>query len=124
MIRGIGLDVVEIERVSRIWLRFGLRFAEKILTPAELARMPKAAPAPYLAARFAAKEAAAKALGTGLARGVWFDTIEVASDGNGRPRLEFLGPALEALARIGATGSFISLTHSRTMAAAVVVLEG
>ena len=124
MIRGIGLDVVEIARVRRVWLRFGPRFAEKILTAAELSRLPAADPVPFLAASFAAKEAAAKALGTGLARGVWFDTLEVASDENGRPRIEFSGEALAALTRLGATSAHLSLSHSRITAAAVVVLEG
>lgn len=139
MLKGLGIDLVEISRVSKAQERFGLRFMRRILRPDELAEYrerfapgltdpeerSKLSPqaAAFLAARFAAKEAAVKSLGTGFAQGVGFKDIRVRRAESGRPELVFYGPARERLAALGAGGGLLSLTHSRDSAAAVVILE-
>ena len=124
MILGIGLDVAEIPRIRDSLTRFGERFTARVLTAAEAAGMPKADPAPYVAARFAAKEAAAKALGTGFAQGVAQTSIEVVSLPSGAPSLRLHGKALEIADAMGVQKIHVSLTHGRDIAAATVILEG
>ncbi|WP_449242804.1 holo-[acyl-carrier-protein] synthase [Desulfovibrio sp.] len=123
MIRGIGLDVVELARIRAALDRFGPRFAARILTPRELEQLPEADSVPRLAALFAAKEAAVKALGTGFAGGIGFQSLEIEHLPSGQPRLSLLGPALERARSLGADAAHVSLTHGRDTAAAVVVLE-
>ncbi|MHC1789458.1 holo-[acyl-carrier-protein] synthase [Solidesulfovibrio sp.] len=123
MICGLGIDVVELERIKTALVRFGDRFLARILTPAERAALPPI-PLARTAGLFAAKEAAAKALGTGFAQGVTFHTLEILSDAAGRPALTLSGPALSRAATLGATSWHVSITHSRDTAAAVVILEG
>lgn len=120
MIIGTGVDIVEVERMAAAYARFGLRFVKKILHPREMDRLPPS-PAAYLASRFACKEAAAKALGTGFAYGVSPLQIEVA--GQGRPMLKLHGAALERAMRLGAGRFHISLSHERHCAIAMVILE-
>ena len=122
MIVGIGLDIVELDRIKRSWERFGLRFAKKILHPEELSALPEN-PATYLASRFAAKEAAAKALGTGFTGNIWMQDIYVKKNSSGRPEIVFTKGALERQRSMGAGRSQLSITHSRDNAAAVVILE-
>lgn len=123
MILGLGIDLVELERVARPHERFGISFAQKILHPDELAALPDGKRAvEYLAARFAAKEAAVKALGTGF-RGVWFQDFCVRKNELGKPALAMYGAACAALERLGASRIHLSLTHGRSTAAAVVILE-
>lgn len=125
MIRGLGVDLAEIERIRHSWERFGERFARKILTEGELALMrTRPDPVPFLAAMWAAKEAGAKALGTGFARGVHARTIEVVHLPTGQPTIHFHGRALEIAREIGVSSAHVSLTHERGMAAAVVAVEG
>ena len=126
MIVGLGLDVVELDRIARILERHGERFIQRILTPAELLELPGVLAlnrVPFLAARFAAKEAASKALGTGFRQGVGLQTLEVRSLPSGKPVLHLLGPAQDLARTLGVTSTHISLTHGRDVAAAVVVLE-
>jgi len=123
MIRGLGIDVVELERIEAALARFDDRFLERILTPAERAALPTLH-LPRVAGLFAAKEAAAKALGTGFAQGVTFHTLEILSNAAGRPALTLTGPAQARAAALGATTWHVSITHSRATAAAVVILEG
>lgn len=123
MIRGLGIDVVELGRIKAALARFGDRFLARILTPAERAALPPI-PLTRAAGLFAAKEAAAKALGTGFAQGVAFHTLEILSDAAGRPALTLHGPALARAEALGATSWHVSISHSRDTAAAVVVLEG
>ncbi|KHK01522.1 holo-[acyl-carrier-protein] synthase [Desulfovibrio sp. TomC] len=123
MICGLGIDVVELERIEAALAQFGDRFTARILTPAERAALPAIALA-RTAGLFAAKEAAAKALGTGFAQGVAFHTLEILSNAAGRPSLTLSGPALARAAALGATSWHLSITHSRATAAAVVILEG
>ncbi len=123
MIIGLGIDITELDRIERSLEKFGERFAEKILTPNELELMPSKTPVPFLAARFAAKEAAVKALGTGFAEGITFKCIEITRHKSGAPQLNFQGKALERSRELGVQGIHISITHGRDNAAAVVVLE-
>ena len=123
MICGLGIDVAELERIETALARFGDRFLNRILTPAERAALPPIRLA-RTAGLFAAKEAAAKALGTGFAQGVTFHNLEILSDAAGRPTLTLTGPAHARAAALGATTWHVSITHSRTTAAAVVLLEG
>lgn len=123
MIKGTGLDIVEIDRIRSLWEKHGQRFARKILTDKELAQLPGKHPIPRLAALFAGKEAAVKALGTGFARGVNFHCIEILHAENGRPEIRFLGTGLDVMEEIGARQAHISLTHEKGHAAAVVILE-
>lgn len=124
MILGLGLDVAEIGRIRESLARFGARFTARVLTEAETSAMPEANAAQYVAARFAAKEACAKALGTGFAQGVTMHTIEVRSLPSGAPSLLLTGRARELAEAMGATRLHLSLTHGRDTAAAVVILEG
>lgn len=123
MIVGLGLDVVELERVEATLKRFGERFTRRILTPAEQEAMPGGRAVPYLAARFAAKEAASKALGTGIASGVGFHDMEILRLPSGQPELRLSGGAALRLRALGGARAHVSLTHGRDTAAAVVVLE-
>jgi holo-[acyl-carrier protein] synthase len=122
VICGIGLDLVEVERVRRAWARFGERFARRILSDRERASL-QGDPVAFLAARFAAKEAAFKALGTGWAAGVTWKDVEVLALPSGAPVIGFAGAAGDRLTRCGATAAHVSLTHTGGHAAAVVVLE-
>jgi holo-[acyl-carrier protein] synthase len=123
VILGIGIDVVELSRMHRIWERYGTRFADRVLGPAERNLLPKDA-VRYLASRFASKEAAAKALGTGLARGVTFHSLQVAAEPSGKPVLLLSGTAHDIAMEMGVKRSHLSITHGRDVAAAVVILEG
>jgi len=119
---GIGLDATDIPRVERAIARYGDRFVHRIFTDAEIAYCSsKHRPAPHYAGRFAAKEAAMKALGTGLARGVTWRDIEVLR-GGGPPRLVFRGAALAHFQSRGATSSLLTITHADTLALAQVML--
>ena len=123
---GLGLDVVELDRIQRIWERFGETFARRVLTETEQAHLSRAhagSAVPYLASRFAAKEAAVKALGTGFRYGVTFQQIEISSRPSGQPELRFFGAAQKAAAKLGTQRIHLSLTHGRDTAAAVVILE-
>ena len=121
-ILGLGLDVVELERIRRVWNRFGHVFAKRILTEGELMHLPNQ-PVPYLASRFAAKEAAVKALGSGFSQGVTFQHVEVVTLPSGQPTLVLHAAAEIQAQRLGAVRIHVSLTHGRDTAAAVVVLE-
>ena len=127
MICGLGIDVTEVDRMARLLQRFGLRFAQKILTPEEVRLLPVSLGAPTapatLAARFAAKEAAAKALGTGFSEGITLQNMEIHRLPSGQPCLHLRGAAAQRMAALGATRAHLSLTHGRDVAAAVVVLE-
>ncbi len=125
MIVGVGLDLVDIARIRRLLDARGERALAKLFTAAEAdyaARRPE--PARHLAARFAAKEAAYKALaGTAEARGIGWQDIEVAVEWDGRPTLRLHGRAAARAAELGVARAHVSLTHAETTAAAVVVLE-
>jgi holo-[acyl-carrier protein] synthase len=123
-VRGIGIDVCKVERIAESLTRFGERMERRLFTPDELAYCRGFKdPMPHLAARFAAKEAASKALGTGLAGGVSWTQIEVVQPGGRVPTLRLSGAALERFQAIGATRSHLSLSHDAGLGVACVVLE-
>lgn len=124
MVIGLGTDLIEIERIERSVARFGERFLERVFTPGEIAYChAKKGSAESFAARFAAKEAGAKALGTGISRGVGWKDFEVRRLPGQRPELHLSGRALEIAEALGIQRVSLSLTHSRAMSMAVVVAE-
>ena len=125
MIVGTGVDLCEIARIAQSIDRYGDQFLHRIYTDAEIRysqRKIRTAAESY-AARFAAKEAGAKALGTGIAKGVGWREIEVTHLPGGRPTLIFHGRAAERAAAMGVKAAHLSLSHSRDLAIATVVLE-
>jgi holo-[acyl-carrier protein] synthase len=124
MVLGVGTDLMEIPRIAQSIERFGTRFLERVFTAREIAycRQKKNA-AESFAARFAAKEAGAKALGTGISHGVSWLELEVAREPSGRPVLQLSGRAADRARALGVTRVSLSLTHSREVALAVVVME-
>ncbi len=124
MVLGLGTDLIELRRIEESIARFGDRFLDRIYTPAEIAycRRKKNA-AESFAARFASKEAGAKALGTGISRGVSWKEIEVGHAPGGLPTLHLGGRAAEIAQALGVRSLSVSLTHSREMALAVVIAE-
>jgi holo-[acyl-carrier protein] synthase len=124
MVLGLGTDLIEISRVQASVGRFGERFLQRVFTVGEISYcMRKKQPAESFAARFAAKEAGAKALGTGISRGISWKEIEVSRERGQRPMLRFSGRALERAEEMGVRRVQLSLTHSRDVAMAVVVVE-
>lgn len=119
---GSGLDATEIARIAAAIERYGERFVTRVFTDEEVAycRRRRDAASSF-AARFAAKEAAMKALGTGHSHGVFWRGIEVVRRG-GPPKLRFHGGAAARFATLGATGSLLTLTHSQELAIAHVLL--
>jgi holo-[acyl-carrier protein] synthase len=124
MIYGIGTDLVEIARISHMLERYGERFAKRVLGPSEWGGFERAGnKAQHLAGRFAAKEAFAKAFGTGLRYPVALSNINVSNDALGKPVFLF-EPTLAALLRShGVTSHHLSVSHERSVACAFVVLE-
>lgn len=117
------MDLVELDRIERSVERFGDRFAEKILTPNELAQLPRKNSVPRLASLFAGKEAAVKAIGTGFSRGVHFKCVEIIHEPSGKPTITFLGRGRKICDELGVRRGHITLTHGRDTAGATVVLE-
>ncbi len=124
MVVGLGTDIAEIARIEHSIVRFGQRFLDRIFTPGEIAYCQrKRSSAESFAARFAAKEAGAKALGTGIQYGVSWLEIEVRREPGQRPTLHLSGRAAERAQHLGVCHIALSLTHSRELAMAVVVME-
>jgi holo-[acyl-carrier protein] synthase len=119
---GTGVDATEIDRIKEAIARYGDRFVRRVFTEGEIAYCRRRRDfASSFAARFAAKEAAMKALGTGHSQGVFWTGIEVVRR-HGPPSLEFNGGALKRFAAIGGTSSLLTLTHSKQLAIAHVML--
>lgn len=124
MIVGIGIDIIENHRIARSLERFPDRFISRIYTETESEYCQRCArPEIHFAARFAAKEAAFKALGTGWAGGVQWRDVEVRRLGSGQPELHLYRAALQRATSLGAKRFLVSLTHDQTVSAAVVVME-
>lgn len=124
MVKGVGVDIVEISRVAVAWQRWPGRFATRVYAARELEYcLAKKQPAACLAARFAAKEAVMKALGLGLGRCRWLD-IEISLVAGARPEVILWGAAREQAASQGITRVGVSLSHSREHAVALAVAEG
>ena len=125
MIVGIGIDLVKVSRIQVVLERHGPRFEERILHPNELNTYAKHShPLAYFAKRYAAKEALAKALGTGIAKGVNFNEIETQLNELGRPNLVLHGTTLEKADSLGVKNIFITLSDEQDYAIANVILEG
>lgn len=124
MIVGTGIDMIEVPRVAAAIQRFGRRFVQRLFTPDEIRYCEsKFNKAERYAARFAAKEAGLKAIGTGWKGGIAWTEVEVCRDPGGRPTLAFSGKAAEFAARLGVQRASLSLSHTATHAIASVILE-
>lgn len=124
MIVGIGIDLAEVDRIRDVIARHGRRFIDRIYTPAEIAYVErKANRFERYAARFAAKEAAMKAIGTGWRRGVRWRDFEVVNLPTGRPTLQFHGVAAGFANSLGVANIALSLTHTAQQGMAIVILE-
>lgn len=125
MILGIGTDLAEVGRIRESIAKFGDRFLNRIYTERERRyASSKANAAERFAARFAAKEAGMKAIGTGWRSGVTWQDFEVVNERSGRPTLHLSGVALDVANHMGVSHISISLTHTQETAFAIVVLEG
>jgi holo-[acyl-carrier protein] synthase len=125
MIIGIGMDLIEVTRIARLIERHPKRATERLFTPDECAYCSGSrTPEESYAARFAAKEALLKALGTGWSGGVAWHDVEVVARPSGAPSIRLTGVAQATAARLGVETIHVSLTHTRDLAAAYVVLEG
>ncbi|MGZ4836244.1 MAG: holo-ACP synthase [Terriglobales bacterium] len=123
MILGSGVDLCEIPRIESAIVRYGRRFLERVFTPQEIAYADaKANRFERYAARFAAKEAGMKALGTGWHGVAWRD-FEVVNLPSGRPTLDFHGKAAEIAGKLGVKRVALSITHTKEQALAMVILE-
>ena len=121
---GLGLDSTDIDRVESIMERWGERFVARVFTEGEIAYcMRRHRPAIHFAGRFAAKEAAMKALGTGHSQEVLWRDVEVVRHG-GPPRLVLHGGASRRFESMGGRSSLLTITHSETVALAQVLLLG
>jgi holo-[acyl-carrier protein] synthase len=124
MIVGTGVDIAEVPRVAAAIERFGERFLKRIFTENEIRYCDsKANRVERYAARFAAKEAALKAIGTGWKRGVAWREVEVTREPGGRPTMTFHGKAAEFAAKLGMKRAHVSLSHTAAHAIAQVILE-
>lgn len=124
MIVGTGVDLAEVPRIRASIERFGARFVDRIFTPAEIAYVErKANRYERYAARFAAKEAGMKAIGTGWKRGVTWQDFEVANLPSGKPTLLLHGAAAAVASKLGVRNISLSLTHTAELAMAHVILE-
>jgi holo-[acyl-carrier protein] synthase len=121
---GLGFDTTDIPRIAATYERYGERFLRRIFTEGEIAYcMRRRDPVPSLAGRFASKEAAMKALGTGHSRGVLWQDIEVIRHG-GPPQLRLHGGAARRAESMGVRKSLLTITHSEALAMALVLLLG
>lgn len=121
---GLGTDIADIERVTKVYARSGDAFAERVLAPSELAifhtlKLKER----YLAKRFAVKEAGAKAIGTGIACGVSFQDFTVSNDEYGKPVLALSGKAAELAAQMGVNHVHLTIADEKKYAVATVILE-
>jgi holo-[acyl-carrier protein] synthase len=124
MIVGTGIDIAEVPRIRQSIERFGARFLQRIYTAGEIKYCDsKANRVERYAARFAAKEAAMKALGTGWSHGVRWRDCEVVRMPGGRPAISFHGKAGEVASRLGVKNAALSLSHTAEQAIAQVILE-
>ena len=123
MIFGIGTDILRVDRIASVHERFGHRFVERLLMPEELAAFEGSKrPVRFLAMRFAAKEAIVKALGTGLAHGIWIRDVGFLQNAWGRPEVVFSPRGRRVADTLGAGDGHVSLTDEAGLVVAVAVL--
>lgn len=120
---GLGLDVVDLGRIRQLLDRHGESFIRRICAEGECQSRHGDALVEHVGGLFAAKEAALKALGTGWAQGLSLRMVEVERQSSGQPRLRLHAAAAERARSLGVDATFLSITHERTYAAAVVILE-
>jgi holo-[acyl-carrier protein] synthase len=124
VILGTGIDIIEVERIAAAHERFGDRFVERILHPAELAYcLSHKVPGPFLAARFAGKEAISKAFGTGIGAHLGWRDLEICRKESGEPYVVLHGKGKDLLAERQGRIVHLSLSHTEKYAAAVAILE-
>ena len=124
MILGVGIDIIEVARIRSSYERFGERFVNRILLPNEIAYcLSHKVPAPFLAARFAAKEAISKAFGTGIGAQLGWQDMEVGRKESGEPFVILHGGGRKLLEERKGRVVLISLSHTQEHAAAVAILE-
>jgi len=124
MILGIGTDIIEVERIQASFERFGERFLKRILHPDEIAYcLSHRVPAPFLAARFAGKEAISKACGTGIGAQLGWQDMESGRKASGEPFVILHGAGQHLLVARGGRAVLISLSHTQAHATAVAILE-
>ncbi len=124
MIVGTGIDIAEVDRIGASIERFGKRFLGRVFTAEEIHYCEsKANKVERYAARFAAKEAGMKAIGTGWRHGVTWQDVEVRRAPGGRPTIAFHGKAAEFFSKLGAVRGHLSITHTQQFAMAQVILE-
>lgn len=120
---GVGIDLIECARIAGIWERQGQRFLEKVYTPGERAYcLGMRAPVPFLAARFAAKEAVAKAFTTGIGAELGWQSIEVVKGERGQPLIQLDASGEALLRRVGAARVLISLAHTENYGHSIALL--
>ena len=125
MILGVGIDIIEVARIASSFEKFGGRFVNRILLPDEIAYCQSHKnPAPFLAARFAAKEAISKAFGTGIGAALGWQDMEIRRKASGEPFVVLHGKGRELFASRGAKQLLVSLSHTQHYAAVTAVLEG
>ena len=124
MILGTGIDIIEVARIAASHEKFGERFIKRILHPQEMAYcLSHRHPAPFLAARFAAKEAISKAFGTGIGKRLGWHDMEVGRRESGEPFVILHGKGQDLLQKRGARMVHLTLSHTQTYAAAAAILE-
>jgi len=125
MIKGIGIDIVEVMRVKEILRKYDEHFIKRVFTQDELiTSAKKKEPWIFLSGRFAVKEAVFKAFGTGMAKGMTFKDVELVNQLNGKPEVNLYGKAKEFADESGINKVFVSLSHENDYAVAFVVMEG
>jgi holo-[acyl-carrier protein] synthase len=124
MILGTGIDIIEVERIRASHEKFGERFTQRILLPAEIEYcLRHKNPAPFLAARFAAKEAISKAFGTGICTKLGWQDMEVAKHDSGEPYVVMHGKGLDLLRERGGDLVHLSISHTAAHATGMAILE-
>lgn len=125
MTLGLGIDIIEVARIAASLEKFGERFGQRILLPGEIAYcLSHKNPSPFVAARFAAKEAVSKAFGTGIGARLGWQDIEIARKDSGEPYVILHGKGKELFQARKAKNLLISISHTEHYAAVVAVLEG
>ena len=125
MILGTGIDIIEVSRVQTSYEKFGERFLQRILRPAEIAYcLSHKSPAPFLAARFAAKEAISKAFGTGIGAELCWQDLEVGRKATGEPFVILHDKGIQLLQQRGANRVHLTISHTVQHAVAMAILEG
>jgi holo-[acyl-carrier protein] synthase len=125
MILGVGIDIIEVQRIAASHEKFGERFLQRVLLPEEIKYcLSHRVPGPFIAARFAAKEAISKAFGTGIGAQLSWQDMEIGRKASGEPFVILHGPGQQLLQARGGTTVHITISHTQFHATAMAVLEG